>query len=104
MRTLCVIACVATAGFLAVAGCSKKEEAKASTVDIEARLAKADALDGKVDKVVAKCGNCALGMEGKSMYSLKTHGFEMQFCAEGCQREFQKDPDKAILAMKIPGE
>ncbi len=88
------------AGWLS-AGCEKKPvDPKA----VEARLAQADAVDGKVDKVVSKCAGCALGMDGKKEHSFTTSGYVLQFCSEGCKSEFEKDPGRSVLAMKIPGE
>lgn len=91
------------------AGCdSKKNEpapppGPAAEADVVAKLAKADALDGKTDKVVTKCGNCALGMDGKAEFTLKTHGYDMYFCSAGCKEAFEKETDKKIMAMTIPG-
>ena len=82
-------------------------EAGAEAVDeaaVLAVLAKADLVDGSEDKVVSKCGTCALGMDGKAEHSLKTSGYTMYFCSEHCRDAFAENTDKSILAMKIPGE
>jgi hypothetical protein len=65
-------------------------------------LAKADALDGQVDKVVTKCASCLLSMDGKPEHSLKAMGYTMHFCTEDCAQKFGKDLTQSILAMKIP--
>lgn len=83
------------------AGCEKKP---AEAKPVEARLAQADAVDGKVDKVVSRCAGCALGMDGKSEHSFTTSGYVLQFCSAGCKSDFEKDPGKSVQAMKIPGE
>ncbi len=90
-------------------GCPEKEPAKDQADDqakvkaeVVAKLAKADELDGKVDKIVSKCANCRLGMAGSADNTLETHGYAMHFCKAGCKEKFESDPDKAILALEIP--
>ncbi len=114
-----VIGCLAVAVMLAATpGCSKeepaqkesaKEEVEAekdtdNTAAVEAKLAEADALDGKTDKVVSKCASCALGMDGKSEHALEVSSYKLHFCSEDCKTGFEKDTTKAILALKIPGD
>ena len=112
-------------GFLAIAamlvataGCRKeepapkepvKEAAEAEkkvevdeTAAVEAKLAAADAFDGTTDKIVSKCPGCALAMDGKSEHALEVSGYKLYFCAEECKAKFEKDANKAILALKIP--
>ena len=88
---------------------SAKEEVKVEkdidadkTAAVEAKLAKADAFDGKTDKVLSKCASCALGTDGKSEHALEVSGYTLHFCSEGCKTGFEKDTTKAILALKIP--
>jgi YHS domain-containing protein len=69
---------------------------------IEAKLAAADAFDGTTDKIVSKCAGCALAMDGKSEHTLEVSGYKLYFCAEECKTHFEKDVNKAILALKIP--
>ena len=112
-----VIGCLAVAVMLAATpGCSKgkpaqEESAKEKvevekdidkTAAVEAKLAKADAFDGKTDKVVSKCASCALGMDGKSEHALEVSSYKLHFCSEDCKTGFEKDTTKAILALKIP--
>ncbi len=112
-----VIGCLAVALVLTTTpGCRKekpvqkesaKEEAEVEkdtdkTAAVEAKLAEADALDGKTDKVVSKCAGCALGMDGKSEHALEVSGYTLHFCSEDCKTGFEKDTTKAILALKIP--
>ena len=88
------------AGWLS-AGCERKPvDPKA----VEAKLAEADAIDGKVDKVVSKCAGCGLDMDGKKEHVITTSGYTLQFCSEGCKSEFEKDPGRSVMAMKIPGK
>ncbi len=71
---------------------------------VVAKLAAADAVDGKVDKIVTRCGGCKLGMDGKAELAFKTHGYTMHFCNPGCKKRFADDTDKEILALTIPSE
>lgn len=79
-----------------------KEVAAEMQVDVEARLAKADAVDGTVDKVVSKCPACRLAMDGNSENSLEVSGYKLHFCTEQCKAKYAKDPTQAVLAMEIP--
>ena len=69
---------------------------------IEAKLAAADAFDGTTDKIVSKCPGCALSMDGKAEHMLEVSGYKLYFCAEECKTKFEKEANKAILALKIP--
>jgi len=71
---------------------------------VEAKLAAADALDGKVDKIVTRCGGCKLGMDGKAELAFETHGYTMHFCTPDCRERFAKDTEKEVLALTIPSE
>ena len=73
----------------------------APTAEVLARLAKADAADGKVDKVVHKCAGCSLHMDGLADKKLMVGDYEMHFCKDGCLTPFAKDPNQEILA-KVP--
>ncbi len=73
-----------------------------SIAEVEAKLAKADALDGTADKVVTKCASCALGMDGSAEHSVKVLDYTMHFCTEGCAKTFAEDTTKSVLAMSIP--
>ena len=75
-----------------------------TTAALEAKLVKADALDGVTDKVVSKCPSCALAMDGSSAHALETSGYTLHFCSAPCKTGFEKDTTKAILALNIPGE
>jgi len=93
--------------FLAAA-CTKPAEPKAAatpplpvTAEVLAKLAKADALDGNVDKVVHRCAGCSLGMDGKAEYALAVDNYTMHFCKKGCLEAFRPDPAKEILALRI---
>jgi YHS domain-containing protein len=63
-------------------------------------LAKADASDGSVDKVVSKCVTCRLGMEGKPEYSVNYGGYAVHLCSEECKKTFAENPEKALQALK----
>ena len=122
MKNRTVLTCGLLATLLtatALTGC-KKDEAKetqepvaaaadtaapaASAQAVEAILARADAFDGKVDKVVTKCPACALYMDGLEEHKLEAHGYTMYFCSAHCVEQFAKDPDASILAMQFPEE
>ncbi len=89
-----------------VVGCDKKEEQTptdpGSTEAVVAKLAKADAVDGKTDKVISKCAACALSMDGSAEHALTLHEYKMHFCSAGCKTKFEKEGDKAIMSMKMP--
>lgn len=117
-RRISVIAIVA-AGILAISGCEKKEEPKATDalqkaaadsvsqatdVAVIAVLEKADAFDGKVDKTVFKCAKCNLGMDGKPENVIVYSGYTLQFCSPGCKKEFEGDVKKAVMAMNVPAK
>lgn len=104
---------------VAVAGCPKEkavetdagsptETAKSVKSDadiqaeVEAKLAKADLLDGNADKIVTRCASCALAMDGSEAHSLKVLDYTLYFCTERCASTFGEDTTKAVLAMKIP--
>jgi hypothetical protein len=69
---------------------------------VEAKLAKADLVDGQADKVVAKCPGCALAMDGSPEYTLEVSGYTLRFCQARCKDTFAQDTTKSILAMEIP--
>ena len=123
MRFTCYGAgCLALAVLLvAVAGCPEKkpaetdaaspaDTAKSAKSDAEipsegkAKLAKADLLDGKADKIVTRCANCALKMNGSSDHTLKVLDYTLYFCNERCAKTFAEDTTKAVLALQIPEE
>jgi len=94
--------CVLAASIIAagIVGCEKKP---ADPQAVAAKLAKADAADGTVDKIVSKCAGCGLGMAGKKEYAATTSGYTLHFCSEQCKTDFEKDPSRAVMDMKIPG-
>jgi YHS domain-containing protein len=86
-----------------LAGCSKStDNVSGPSPHALSVLAKADAFDGTADKVVSKCFACNLGMDGKPELSSKAGGYEVHFCNPDCKKSFDADPQKAILAAKIP--
>ncbi len=117
MKKLFVLAVVSTLAFFA--GCTaemKVEPTNAPTTpaaapaantlspvteETIAKLAKADAKDGAVDKVVHRCAGCALGMDGADKWPLKVQDYTMHFCKQACLDRYSADPAKAIAALKI---
>jgi len=83
-------------------GAVEKDVDADATAAVLAKLAEADEIDGKTDKVVSKCASCALGMDGKSEHALEVSGYTLHFCSEDCKTGFEEDTTKAILALKIP--
>ena len=83
-----------------------KETTPAATDDtqaqIEAKLAKADAYDGTVDKTVSKCTSCRLGMDGSADHAFDFAGYKLHFCSEKCKGAFEKDATKKLLALTVP--
>jgi YHS domain-containing protein len=72
------------------------------TAQLTAKLAEADKLDGKTDKVIEKCPGCGLKMDGKSEHALEVSGYTMHFCSGTCQEEFAKNLTKSIEDLEIP--
>jgi len=68
------------------------------------KLAEADKLDGKEDKVVVRCYSCALGMDGKPVYKAKASGYTLHFCTGMCCKQFEKDAEKMIGETEMPTE
>lgn len=116
MRSLNILKTIVSLGLLnafLIAGCtSSKAPAKADketsanvpSAAALAVLAKADAADGKVDKVVSKCVTCMLGMEGLPENAVTYGEYTLYFCSQTCKENFLKDREKALLALKFPGE
>jgi YHS domain-containing protein len=71
---------------------------------VKAKLSEADALDGKTDKIIARCATCKLSMDGSDKHKLEVAGYTMYFCKASCMEEFAKDTTEAVLAMEIPKE
>lgn len=110
------------AGLLATVACRKEDTATESAAatatgavakttvaadklqEVTAKLAKADAYDGTTDKIVSKCGNCGLGIEGSSSHALEVAGYKMHFCSQDCREHFAEDAVKAVLALEVPGD
>jgi YHS domain-containing protein len=92
------------AGALAACGAATTPQ-QAGTVQlteaqVASKLAAADAADGHVDKVVAKCASCRLGMDGDPQYTSVHAGYTLHFCSPECKQRFDADPLKVIA--KLP--
>jgi hypothetical protein len=94
------------------AGCAgegevgKAEAEPHATTDRTALLEKlsaADELDGVADRVVSKCGGCALTMDGSEENVLEVAGYEMRFCSKECKDKFARNPEDTVLTLTIPG-
>ncbi len=85
------------------ADAAKADAAKADeNLQVIAKLAKADLLDGTEDNVVHRCGGCQLGMDGDETNALTVGKYQMHFCSSDCLDGFAKDPSANILALAIP--
>ena len=93
------------------ASCTKQAEAPAPapapsapaaapSAETIAKLAKADAVDGKTDKVVSKCAGCALGMDGKAAHAANLGEYTVHFCDHCADKT--KDVEKIGMALKLP--
>ena len=71
---------------------------------IEAKLAAADALDGKEDKQIGKCYVCALGMDGKAELAVEVKGYTACMCSEGCKEHFSEKWEEVVASTDVPNE
>lgn len=69
---------------------------------VQAVLAKADAADGTVDKVISKCVTCMLTMDGKPDHSATYGEYTVHLCSEECEETFTANPEKALAALRFP--
>ena len=86
-------------------GCHSKPPDPKAVAD---KLAKADAADGSVDKVVSKCLGCGLAMNGKRDRR-HNRGFTLHFCSKRAApiREGPRsgrDGDEDSKRIKSPGQ
>jgi YHS domain-containing protein len=72
------------------------------TEEARAKLAMADAADGKEDHVISKCITCGLAMDGKPKHAVEIEGYTFHLCSSGCKTIFSKDPSAALVAIKPP--
>ena len=72
------------------------------TDDIRARLAYADAADGKPDHIIEKCVTCRLHMPGNPKFTVTVGDYHVQLCSVECKTAFENDPVKALVALSKP--
>ena len=77
---------------------SESNKAAPAAEAVMAKLEKADAADGKTDKIVGKC-HC--GMEGKKDFAFEYQGYTLYSCNKDCLEAVKKDPAKVITDMKM---
>ncbi len=65
-----------------------------------ATLDAADLLDSQQDKIVEKCGRCALAMDGDETHASHVGEYELHFCSDSCKASFEADPAKGIAEMQ----
>lgn len=59
-------------------------------------LDKADLADSTADKLVHKCANCALVMDGDPAHASQHAGYTFHSCSEGCKLALDADPGKVL--------
>ncbi len=77
-------------------------QVKAHPATVQAKLAQADAVDGKEDKVISNCLMCGLGMKGQESQVSAYSGYQVHHCGVACKQAFDKDPAKWVTQVKIP--
>lgn len=73
------------------------------TDELRARLAAADAADGKTDHVIEKCASCSLQMAGKPEFTSTVADYRVQLCSAGCKKACERDPGKVLAALPAAG-
>ena len=88
-------------------GCTKHTKAgetpaKGAPISVEMteKLAKADAFDGKTDKIVSKCIGCSLKMDGSDKHSVMVGDYTLHLC-DNCAAG-KADPAKLVAEATIP--
>lgn len=109
-RSRLVLGLIAAVLTIGLVGCSGKTEEKSGSDDksaakpvseaTAAALAKADAVDGKEDKVVSKCVICSFSMDGTTDFVAKVGDYTLHLCSEDCKTSVEEDPDKALASVK----
>jgi len=69
---------------------------EALDADTLANLAKADLKDGLQDKVVSKCGLCALHMDGSDDLVVTAGEYTLHMCSGACKSQFESDPEGSL--------
>lgn len=67
----------------------------AAPVDADC-LAHADLADGTADKVIHRCANCGLGMDGKEEFASQIDGYVAHSCSESCKHTLDADPGAVL--------
>lgn len=103
-RTFTFLACLSVV-WVVLPGCKKDEPASIDPekmVQVKAKLAKADIVDGTEDRVVSKCAGCSLRMDGSKEHSVELAGYTMHLCSDQCRQRFQAGAVEAVLSLSIP--
>ena len=69
-----------------------------------AALPAADAADGTVDKVVARCASCGLGMDGDPAHSSTIGDYEFHSCSASCKDNLEGNADPVVARLAGIGE
>jgi len=62
-------------------------------------LARADAADGTVDKVVSQCPGCGLAMPGHPEHSVELEGYTLHACSDHCADHLREKPDEVMATV-----
>lgn len=69
-----------------------------------AALPAADAADGTVDKVVARCASCGLGMDGDPAHASHIGDYTFHSCSASCQDNLESNPDQVVARLEGVGQ
>jgi YHS domain-containing protein len=87
-RLVALVLCTACgAAVVAPDASASSEQAVDSTC-----LDHADAADGAVDKVIHRCANCGLGMDGKAEFVSTIDGYAAHNCSAHCKEALDANP------------
>jgi hypothetical protein len=87
-----LIACASSAPPAATTPATPAATPVASEPVPAACLQKADAYDGAEDKVVHRCPNCTLVMDGDPAYTSTIDGYTIHSCSEACKHAIDTKP------------
>lgn len=72
------------------------------TEAVKSLLDRADALDGKTDKVISNCPPCNCSMAGSEEHASRYGEYTVRMCSSACKENFDRAPEKSITGIKFP--
>jgi hypothetical protein len=113
VSALLVLSLVAACGDSKPEGTPAKEPADAPapaplvstvtpTAETLAKLAAADMLDGKEDKVITRCASCGLHMLGDPKFTCRIGEYTLQSCTDHCSHAVCDDPNGLFADLEVP--